>query len=197
MNVTPTELPEVLLIEPRAHADARGFFMEIWSGPQYEKWGVPATMRQDNLSWSRRGVLRGLHVQHPAGQGKLVYVLAGQVFDVAVDVRVGSPRFGRFTSAELSFENRRQLYVPEGFAHGFCVLSDAALVAYKCTETYRPDCEIGIDWNDPAIGVPWPVASPILSAKDASLPRLSDIPTDCLPKHIDAAHRHATDARAA
>ena len=183
MKVTPTELPGVALIEPRTFGDARGFFLETWNQPRYAELGLPATMVQDNLSWSRRGVLRGLHFQQPAPQAKLVYVLAGQIFDVVADVRVGSPHFGRWVGYELSLDNRRQLFVPAGFAHGFCVLSASALVAYKCDELYRPECEVGVAWNDPRLSVCWPIANPILSAKDASLRCLDDLAADSLPRY--------------
>jgi dTDP-4-dehydrorhamnose 3,5-epimerase len=185
MKITRTDLPGVVLIEPRAFRDARGYFMETWNQSRYQELGLPDTMVQDNLSWSRRGVLRGLHFQFPACQGKLIYVLSGLIFDVVADVRVGSPSFGQWVGVELSLENRRQLYIPEGFAHGFCVLSAKALVAYKCSETYRPECEVGVAWNDPRIGVRWPLSSPIMSTKDAALRRLDDLPADFLPRYAD------------
>jgi len=189
MNATPTGLPGVILIEPRTFHDERGFFLETWNQSRYQDLGLPATMVQDNLSWSRRGVLRGMHFQHPAGQGKLVYALAGQIFDVVADMRVGSPAFGRWESFDLSLENGRQLYVPDGFAHGFCVLSATALVAYKCTELYRPECEVGVIWNDPKLGIRWPLASPIVSGKDAALARLDDLGADDLPTYVEPADR--------
>ncbi len=192
MNVTPTDLPEVLLIEPKRFRDARGYFQETWNQSRWLAQGLPETMVQDNMSWSRRGVLRGLHFQHPGAQGKLVYVLAGQVFDVAVDVRVGSPRFGQWVGFDLSLENNRQLYIPEGFAHGFCVLSATALVAYKCTTPYRPECEVGMVWNDPEVGIDWPLAHPILAPKDAALSRLHELSAEQLPRYASAdTSRHA------
>ena len=182
MNVLPTDLPEIKLIEPRVHRDSRGFVMESWNVERYAEFGLPTNMAQDNLSWSRRGVLRGLHYQNPAAQGKLVYVLSGQIWDVAVDIRVGSPRFGQWTACDLSMENRRQLYIPEGFAHGFVVLSATALVAYKCTELYRAGCQAGVAWNDPQLDIRWPVANPILSPQDKMQPTLAEISADRLPQ---------------
>jgi dTDP-4-dehydrorhamnose 3,5-epimerase len=181
MKVTPTEIPDVLLFEPRAFGDDRGFFMETWSQPRYEEAGVRGTFVQDNLSSSARGILRGLHLQHPHGQGKLVSVVVGEVFDVAVDVRHGSPTFGRWVGYTLSAENKRQLWIPPGFAHGFCVTSDRALFAYKCTELYRQEAELGVLWSDPDLGITWPISNPTLSKKDEAYPRLRDVPVDRLP----------------
>ena len=192
MKVTNTELPGVVLIEPRTFRDSRGHFLETWNQARYGQLGVPGGMVQDNLSRSRRGVLRGLHFQFPACQGKLVYVLEGQVFDVAVDVRLGSPHFGRWVGFHLSHDNNRQIYIPEGFAHGFCVLSATALVAYKCSEAYRPECEVGVVWNDPRVGIDWPLSSPIVSPRDAALRRLDDLPTDSLPQYSDFADHGPT-----
>lgn len=166
MKVSPTELPEVLLVEPTVHGDARGFFFESFSAARYEAAGIAGPFVQDNLSRSQHGVLRGLHLQHPDAQGKLVSVLDGEVYDVAVDVRVGSPRFGRWVGVSLSARNKRQLWVPPGFAHGFLVTSPEVLFAYKCTRYYRPDTEICIRWDDPHIGIAWPLRDVILSAKD-------------------------------
>jgi dTDP-4-dehydrorhamnose 3,5-epimerase len=143
---------------------------------------MPALFRQDNLSFSTARVLRGLHLQHPSGQAKLVFAVEGEIFDVAVDVRVGSPGFGRWTGARLSADNRHQLFVPEGYAHGFCVLSNQARVVYKCTTLYDPKTEMSIAWNDPDIAIDWPVESPRLSAKDAAAPRLRDIDPGRLPR---------------
>jgi dTDP-4-dehydrorhamnose 3,5-epimerase len=176
MKVTPTELPEVLLIEPKVHGDSRGFFAETFQARRYAEAGVPGPFVQDNLSRSVRGTLRGLHFQEPKPQGKLVQVLRGTVWDVAVDVRRGSPRFGRWVAVELSESAPRQLWIPPGFAHGFCVLSESADFFYKCTELYSPECERSVAWNDPAIGLPWPVKEPLLSAKDRDAPRLGDAP---------------------
>ena len=164
------------------HGDARGFFLETWNRQRYLAAGFPdVDFVQDNHSRSRRGVLRGLHFQHPNGQGKLVYVLQGEVFDVAVDIRVGSPTFGRSVTALLSADNRRQFYIPAGFAHGFCVTSETALFAYKCTEYYDPKWEGSILWNDPALAIDWPAATPELSTKDAAAPILADFPRERLP----------------
>jgi dTDP-4-dehydrorhamnose 3,5-epimerase len=183
MHITETTLPGVRLIEPRVFGDERGFFMETWNQARYAEIGLPERFVQDNLSYSRRGVLRGLHFQNPNGQGKLVYVLQGEVFDVAVDIRLGSPTFGQTAVAVLSAENRRQFYIPPGFAHGFCVTSETALFAYKCTEFYDPKAEASILWNDPALGIDWPVHSPELSVKDRAAPTLAEFPRDRLPVH--------------
>ncbi|HEX7479669.1 MAG TPA: dTDP-4-dehydrorhamnose 3,5-epimerase [Polyangiales bacterium] len=183
MRVTKTPLAEVLLIEPIVHGDARGFFFESWHKERYAAAGLPADFVQDNLSYSQHGILRGLHLQEPFAQGKLVSVLQGEVFDVAVDARVGSPTFGRWHGERLSAENKRQLYIAPGFAHGFCVLSDAALFSYKCTELYHAETELGVAWNDPEIGITWPLDNPVLSAKDAKAPRLREIAEARLPKY--------------
>lgn len=176
-----TALPEVLVIDPDVFGDARGFFMETWNEAKYRELGIPGLFVQDNISLSARGVLRGLHFQHPHGQGKLVYVLQGEVFDVAVDVRYGSPTFGKWAATTLSADNKRQVYVPPGFAHGFCVLSENALFAYKCTDFYSPQCEGAVRWDDADIGIPWPLADVSLSRKDAMAPRLADIARERLP----------------
>jgi len=183
MHVTPTELPEVLLIAPKVFEDERGFFMETWQQARYRGAGLPAGFVQDNLSFSVRGVLRGLHFQHPDDQDKLIYVLQGEVFDVAVDIRAGSPRFGRWTGVKLSDANRHQLYIPAGFAHGFCVLSETALLAYKCTALYNPRTDAGICWDDSDIGIAWPVRHARLSPKDAAAPRLKDLDPARLPPY--------------
>ncbi len=181
MKVTPTELPEVLQIEPDVFRDPRGAFLETWSRSRYAAAGLDVTFAQDNLSSSSQGTLRGLHLQHPHGQGKLAYVVDGEVYDVVVDVRVGSPRHGRWVGAVLSGANLLQLYIPPGFAHGFCVMSERAVFAYKCTEPYHPEAEIGIAWNDPELAIEWPVRSPILSPKDGRHPVLRDIEPARLP----------------
>ena len=183
MNVIKTKLPGVLIIEPRVFSDNRGYFMETWNRDLYAKAGVPAEFVQDNISFSTRGALRGLHFQNPNAQGKLVFVLQGEVFDVAVDIRVGSPTFGQWVGVVLSSENKRQLYIPEGFAHGFCVTGDNALFAYKCTDFYNPPAEGGILWNDPEIGIQWPVNKPVLSEKDNAYSTLKEIPTERLPRY--------------
>jgi len=176
MKVTPTELPEVLLVEPRVFRDARGHFYEGYHARRYAEAGIPGAFVQDNHSRSVRGTLRGLHFQEPRAQGKLVQVLRGRVFDVAVDIRRGSPRFGRWMGIELSDDEPRQLWIPPGFAHGFCVLSESADFFYKCTELYAPELDRTIAWNDPAIGVRWPLAEPLLSSKDREAPLLSRAP---------------------
>ena len=185
MKVLETPLPDVLIVEPDVFGDERGFFMETWNGRRYEEAGLPGHFVQDNLSFSRRGVLRGLHYQNPDAQGKLVYVLSGEVFDVAVDIREGLPTFGRWTGVTLSSENKRQFWVPEGFAHGFLVTSDTALFAYKCTAPYNREAEGSILWNDPAIGIEWPVESPTLSNKDSEAPKLAEIPREKLPVYTE------------
>lgn len=181
MNVSPTALPEVLLIEPSLFGDDRGFFVETYRLARYAEKGIPRPFVQDNLSRSSYGVLRGLHLQNPCTQGKLVSVLRGRVLDVAVDVRLGSPNFGRHVAVELSDENRRQLWVPRGFAHGFVVLSDTADFFYKCDRYYSPENELVVRWNDPAIGVEWRVENPSLSRKDAAAPLLAEIKS--LPRY--------------
>ena len=183
MNVLETNLPGVLVFEPKVFGDERGFFMETWRADRYEEAGVPARFVQDNLSFSQRGVLRGLHFQNPDQQGKLVYVLQGEAYDVAVDIRVGSPTFGEWTAITLSSENKRQLYVPEGFAHGFLVTSSTALFAYKCTARYNAQAEASVLWNDPQIGIEWPVERPVLSEKDRAAPPLAQMPTERLPRY--------------
>lgn len=176
MKVTETALPGVLLIEPKVFGDDRGFFFEAYHAKRYAEAGIPAAFVQDNLSRSVKGTLRGLHYQEPNAQGKLVQVLAGAVFDVAVDIRKGSPHFGKWVGYELSAENKRQLWIPAGFAHGFCVISDSADFSYKCTDFYSPAAERGIAWNDPDLGIAWPVERPLLSAKDAAAPKLAQAP---------------------
>ena len=175
MNVIATDLPEVLILEPRLFGDQRGFFLETYQFARYAEAGITRPFLQDNLSRSGYGVLRGLHLQHPSTQGKLVSAMRGRVLDVAVDVRVGSPNFGRHVAVELSEENRRQLWVPRGFAHGFAVLSDTADFFYKCDDLYSPTDEISVRWNDPAIGIDWGVVNPSLSARDAAAPLLADV----------------------
>jgi len=167
MKISPQALPEVLLIEPDVFRDERGFFLETYHAKKYAEQGLAATFVQDNHSRSLRGTLRGLHAQLLQPQGKLVRVIHGEVFDVAVDIRKGSPNFGRWAGAALSSDNFRELYIPPGFAHGFCVLSETAEMEYKCTDFYYPKEEITILWNDPAIGVRWPIAGePTLSPRD-------------------------------
>jgi dTDP-4-dehydrorhamnose 3,5-epimerase len=164
-------------------SDDRGFFLETYHKAKYRELGIPVEFVQDNLSFSRAGTLRGLHYQHPHDQTKLVQVLVGHVFDVTVDIRSGSPTIGKWLGIHLSDENRRQVFIPEGFAHGFCVLSDTALFSYKCSDLYAPDYEGGVLWSDPDIGIKWPLKEPILSEKDSVYPRLRDIPVDRLPRY--------------
>jgi dTDP-4-dehydrorhamnose 3,5-epimerase len=181
MIVTQTEIPDLLIIEPKLLGDQRGFFLETFQLERYQSCGIKGPFIQDNLSRSGRGVLRGLHLQNPNTQGKLVSVMRGLVRDVAVDVRVGSPTFGRYVAVELSEENRRQFWVPRGFAHGFVVLSESADFFYKCDAPYSPADELVIRWNDPAIAVDWSIGNPSLSERDASAPLLSQI--ERLPRY--------------
>lgn len=178
MKITETALPGVLIIEPLVFGDARGFFMETWSGPVFADAGLDLAFVQDNHSRSQKGVLRGLHFQNPLPQGKLVRVTRGAVFDVAVDLRWSSPYFGKWVGVELSAENKRMLWVPEGFAHGFLTLEDDTDFLYKCTAPYEPTCEHTLAWDDPAVAIEWPVAGldPIISEKDASGLALADVP---------------------
>jgi dTDP-4-dehydrorhamnose 3,5-epimerase len=175
MNVIVADLPEVLIIEPKFFADPRGFHLEIFQVARYTDCGVYRPFVQDNLSRSARGVLRGLHLQNPRTQGKLVSAMRGRMLDVSVDVRLGSPNFGRHVAVELSEENRRQVWIPRGFAHGFLALSETADVLYKCDDLYSPNDDIVVRWNDPAIGIAWGVENPLLSARDAAAPLLSEI----------------------
>ena len=183
MKVERTSIPGLVIVEPVVHGDERGFFMESYSRDRYVEAGIPGEFVQDNLSLSGRGILRGLHLQYPRDQGKLCTVLQGEVFDVAVDVRVGSPTFARWEGLFLSAENKKQIYVPPGFAHGFCVLSDTALFSYKCTDFYSASDELGVAWDDIDIGIEWPIESPRLSNKDRQHRRLRDIPEGELPRY--------------
>jgi dTDP-4-dehydrorhamnose 3,5-epimerase len=180
MNVITCDIPGLLVIEPKVFGDVRGFFMETWNRQRYAVAGLDWDFVQDNLSLSRRGILRGLHFQNPGGQGKLVYVLQGEVYDVAVDLRKSSPTFGRSYGLTLSAENKRQFFVPPGFAHGFAVLSETALFVYKCTSLYAPQNELTLAWNDPELGIKWPLEAPVLSEKDTRGLRLRDLPRDRL-----------------
>ena len=177
MSFTFTHLaiPDVILIEPRVFPDERGFFMESYKYSEFSAFGIKERFVQDNHSHSTKGVLRGLHYQKaPKAQGKLVRVVVGEIFDVGVDIRKGSPTYGKWVGEVLSAENKRMLYIPAGFAHGFCVLSKEAEVLYKTTEEYAPEYDAGIIWNDPKIGIQWPIEHPILSNKDAALPMLRE-----------------------
>lgn len=180
MKVTPTRIPEVLIVEPRVFPDERGYFLETWNRQRYADAGIDVDFVQDNLSFSRRGVLRGLHYQNPGAQGKLVSVAQGEVFDVAVDLRTDSPTFGEWAGVTLSHENQRRLWVPAGFAHGFVVTSETAVFAYKCTDYYAPQHERSLLWNDPEIGIQWPVENPVVAAKDAAAPTLRHTPPEAL-----------------
>ena len=180
MRVLTCDLEGLLIIEPDVHGDARGFFMETWNRRSYGEAGLGLDFVQDNLSFSRRGILRGLHFQNPKPQGKLIQVLQGEVYDVAVDIRRTSPTFGKWHGLTLSSDNKRQFYLPSGFAHGFVVVSDTALFHYKCTEFYSPKDEMAIRWDDPGLGIPWPVQQPLVSEKDSRAPALSGVPSDRL-----------------
>ena len=180
MRVHTTDLPGVLVIEPVVHRDDRGFFVETYHADRYRDHGIAAPFVQDNRSRSTAGTLRGLHLQLQRPQGKLIQVIEGEIFDVAVDVRRGSPTFGRWVSVNLTADTFRQVYIPPGFAHGFCVISPIAQVEYKCTEVYNPASEIGIAWNDPAIGIAWPIDEPRLSPRDSRHPTLVTL-GDALP----------------
>jgi dTDP-4-dehydrorhamnose 3,5-epimerase len=181
VRVLNTEIPDVLLIEPDVYQDSRGFFLETYHADRYREYGIVGPFVQDNHSRSVGGTLRGLHLQLNRPQDKLIRVIEGEVYDVAVDVRRGSPTFGRWVAVTLSAENFTQCYVPKGFAHGFYVVSPVAQVEYKCTDLYDPASEIGIRWDDPALGIPWPVIDPILSVRDRRHPPLADV-IDRLPK---------------
>lgn len=175
MKFTPLDIPEVILVEPDVHRDPRGFFLETYHRRKYQEGGIREVFVQDNRSRSVRGTLRGLHAQRQKPQGKLVQAIAGEIFDVAVDVRRGSPTFGRWVSAVLSGESFRQLYVPVGFVHGFCVLSETAEVEYKVTDFYAPEDEMTVAWDDPEIAVAWPIQDPVVSEKDRRGRRLAEI----------------------
>lgn len=182
MKLLPTTLPGVALIEPAVFGDDRGFFFEAFNRDRFAAAGLPTDFPQANTSRSARGVLRGLHHQLPRPQGKLVWVVEGSVFDVAVDIRRGSPHFGRWFGAELSATNHRMMYVPPGFLHGFQVLSEYATFSYLCTALYDATCDRSVAWNDPDIGIDWPIAEPVLSGKDRIAPRLADVAPDHLPE---------------
>lgn len=182
MRVVPTDIPEVLVIEPDVHVDGRGFFVETYQAERYREHGIEGPFVQDNHSRSVAGTLRGLHLQLRRPQGKLIRVIEGEIFDVAVDVRRGSPTFGRWVGVTLTAENFRQCYVPHGFAHGFWVVSAIAQVEYKCTDLYDPASEVGIAWNDPALGISWPADQPLLSRRDSRHPTLTAL-MDKLPSY--------------
>jgi dTDP-4-dehydrorhamnose 3,5-epimerase len=181
VKLIETALSGCKVIEPAVFGDDRGFFFETWNADRFAEHGLPGAFVQSNVSASTKGVLRGLHFQWPRPQGKLVTVLEGEVYDVAVDIRRGSPTFGRWEAVVLSAENKRQFWIPEGFAHGFAVLSERALFSYLCTDTYVKEADAGIRWNDADIAVDWPISAPTLSAKDEAAPFLKDIAEDRLP----------------
>jgi dTDP-4-dehydrorhamnose 3,5-epimerase len=181
MKINTTSVKGILIVEPETFKDKRGFFMETYNQKRYHASGIDATFVQDNLSCSLKNTVRGLHFQIKHPQAKLIQVLFGEIYDVAVDLRQGSATFGKYTGIHLSNENRRQVFIPEGFAHGFCVLSEFALFSYKCSEIYAPDDEGGIIWSDPDINIDWPVKKPIISEKDKQYLKLSDLTTEQLP----------------
>jgi dTDP-4-dehydrorhamnose 3,5-epimerase len=181
VKLTHLSIPGVVLIEPPCFADNRGFFMETFHLKKYKDAGLDKNFVQDNHSHSSENVLRGLHYQLKHSQGKLIYAVTGEILDVALDIRLGSPTFGHWTGATLSAENKRQIYIPEGFAHGFVVISESADVIYKCTDLYAPGDEYGVLWSDPDIGINWTVDAPVLSQKDLENPTLKDIPENLLP----------------
>jgi dTDP-4-dehydrorhamnose 3,5-epimerase len=179
----PCSIPDVLIVEPEVHRDGRGFFVETYHADRYRACGIEPVFVQDNHTQSQARTIRGLHMQRRRPQAKLVRVIAGEIFDVAVDLRRGSPSFGRSVGVTLSADNFRQCYIPTGFAHGFCVLTSSAEVEYKCSDIYDPADQIGILWNDPALAIEWPVADPLLSDQDRCNPTLADI-TDELPAYL-------------
>lgn len=187
MKIYDAGLNGLLVCQPQVFRDERGWFRETWREPAYQQAGIREQFVQDNLSYSRHGVLRGLHFQHPHGQGKLVSVVRGEVYDVAVDLRVGSPTFAQWRGFVLSEENALQVYIPPGFAHGFLVISDDALFLYKCTALFRPDADRNLAWNDPEMNIPWPILEPVLSPRDRSAPTLSLINSGSLP-HYERAY---------
>lgn len=182
MKVTETKLSGVLVLELKVFEDDRGYFLETWSRTRYEQAGVLGHFVQDNISFSKKGILRGLHFQYPQSQGKLIQVLLGEVMDVVVDIRVGSPTYGQWIGEVISESNHRQMYIPPGFAHGYCVMSETALFSYKCTDFYNSATEHGIIWNDPEIGIEWPIDQPVLSPKDMNYPGLKDLEPENLPQ---------------
>lgn len=184
MKVIETALPGALVLEPQVFGDTRGFFYESYNEAKYRAAGVDHRFVQSNVSRSARGVLRGLHYQWPNPQGKLVSVLEGEVYDVAVDIRRGSPTFGQSVGVMLTADNHRHFWVPEGFAHGFCVLSEYATFTYQCTALYDPKADAGIRWNDAALGIDWPLSEPLLSDKDGKTPLLEDVPPERLPVYV-------------
>jgi dTDP-4-dehydrorhamnose 3,5-epimerase len=192
MQVLDTKLPGVLIIEPKVFGDSRGYFYETFQLKRYSDIGLPQTWVQDNLSFSSKGIIRGLHLQNPYPQGKLVSVLKGRVFDVAVDVRLGSPHYGQWVGVILDDENKRQLYIPPGFAHGFAVMTDGTIFSYKCTDYYHPECELSIIYDDSDLGITWPVENPIVSKKDSEGTPFKSLPRDKLIQYQTNARLNAT-----
>ena len=184
MKIQKTKVDGVLIIEPNVFDDERGYFFETYQRQRYADVEINIDFVQDNLSFSKKGTLRGLHYQHPHDQSKLVQVIQGEVFDVAVDIRRGSPTFGKWIGQHLSDENKKQIFIPKGFAHGFCVLSDTALFHYKCSDFYAPKCEGGVLWSDPDVGIDWPIDSPLVSEKDSKFSCLKGISEEKLPFYI-------------
>ena len=182
LNVVKTPLRGLLILEPVVYTDQRGHFLETFQIQRYRDIGITTTFVQDNLAYSHKNVLRGLHFQLKHPQAKLIQVVSGEIYDVAVDIRPGSETFGRWFAARLSEANRRQFFVAEGFAHGYCITSESATVMYKCSDFYHPEDEGGLLWSDPEIGIDWPVANPVVSDKDAQLPLLAALRPDQLPK---------------
>ena len=182
MKVVETDLPGCLVLEPKIYGDERGLFYETWNKDVFSALGLNLEFKQANVSTSVRGVLRGLHYQWPKPQGKLVHILEGEVYDVAVDIRSDSPTYKHWAAVVLSAENKRQFWIPPGFAHGFLALSERVVFNYLCTETYDPECDAGLRWDDADLAIDWPVSKPVLSNKDAKAPFLCDIPTDRLPR---------------
>ena len=183
MKVVRTSLEGIIIIEPQEYEDNRGYFVETYQVDRYSNAGIPESFVQDNLSFSAKGTLRGLHYQIKRPQAKLVQAVTGEIFDVVVDIRPGSKTFGQWAGVLLSGQNKRQVFIPAGFAHGFCVLSSSAHFLYKCTEFYNPEDEGGIIWSDPSIGIEWPIEEPIISDKDRTLPSLAEVFPDQFPGH--------------
>lgn len=184
MKVIATAIPGLISLEPAVFGDERGYFFETWQRQRYAAYGVDEDFVQDNQAYSAHMVLRGLHAQHPYGQGKLVQVITGEVFDVAVDIRLGSPYFGQSVGVRLSGESKHQFYIPPGFAHGYLVLSQDALFTYKCTEYYHPETQFSVRWDDPDLGIDWPLTGPPqLADKDRDAPLLKDLPRERLPRY--------------
>lgn len=184
MKIIETKIPGCVVIEPAVFGDARGAFYETWNAERFAEHGLPTRFVQSNVSTSSQGVLRGLHYQWPRPQGKLISVLEGEVYDVAVDIRHGSPTFGQWEAVILSAENKRQLWIPEGFAHGFVTLSERVVFHYLCTDVYVKEADAGLRWNDAELAIDWPVVTPLLSDKDARAPFLSEIAPDRLPQYL-------------